>query len=63
MRLTLAAWRRARDITQDEMAKMLGISKPTYVRWEKNPGNITMFNAEKIADIFEVTLTDIIFSA
>lgn len=61
MRLELDAWRRARNITQDEMAKMLGISKATYIRWEKNPGNITMTNAKRIAEILEVSLSDIIF--
>lgn len=61
MKFKLAEWRRARNITQDEMAKRLDISKPTYVRWEKNPQNITMFYADKIAGILEAELTDIIF--
>ena len=61
MRLKLCEWRRARNITQETMAKRLGISKPTYFRWEKDPQNITMLNAEKIADILEVDLPDIIF--
>ena len=61
MKFKLAEWRRARNITQDEMAKRLDISKPTYVRWEKNPQNITMFYADKIAGILGAELTDIIF--
>ena len=61
MRLKLVEWRRARGITQDEMAKRLNISKPTYFRWEKDPQNITMYYAEQIAAILEVGLMDIIF--
>lgn len=61
MRLKLVEWRRARGITQDEMAKQLNISKPTYVRWEKKPQSISMCNALIIADIFETDLSSIIF--
>lgn len=61
MRLKLVEWRRARGITQDEMAKRLNISKPTYVRWERKPQNISMCYALIIADIFETDLSSIIF--
>lgn len=61
MRFKLVEWRRAKGITQDEMAKLLGISKPTYVRWEKAPENISMGFALKIASIFETDLSSIIF--
>lgn len=61
MKFKLVEWRRAKGITQDEMAKMLGISKPTYVRWERKPDNITIGFANKIAMIFETDLSNIIF--
>lgn len=61
MKLKLVEWRRARGITQEEMAKRLGISKPTYVRWEKKPENITVGFANKISVIFDVDLSAIIF--
>jgi DNA-binding XRE family transcriptional regulator len=61
MKLKLSAWRRAREITQDQMAKRLDISKPTYVRWEKEPQKITMYNAQKIADVLDTEIQDIIF--
>ena len=61
MKFKLVEWRRAKGITQDEMAKLLGISKPTYVRWEKTPENISMGFALKIASIFETDLSSIIF--
>lgn len=61
MRLKLCEWRRARGISQEEMAQKLDISKPTYFRWEKDPQNISIHNAERIAAILEVTIYDIIF--
>lgn len=61
VRLKLVEWRRARGISQPEMAKGLGISMPTYVRWEKNPGNIAISKAYDIAKILEVDIKDIIF--
>lgn len=61
MQLKLVEWRRARGISQPEMAKNIGISMPTYVRWEKDPGKITMAKASEIAKILEVDMSDIIF--
>lgn len=61
MKLKLVEWRRARNITQDDMAKRLEIAKPTYVRWERNPSLIRIDSAYKIASIFGVDITDIIF--
>lgn len=61
MKFKLVEWRRAKGITQDEMAKMLGISKPTYVRWERKPEEIRIGFANKIAMIFETDLSNIIF--
>ena len=57
----MVEWRRARGITQPEMAKLLDISLPTYVRWERDPGKIMISKCIEIARIFEVELKDIIF--
>ena len=43
------------------MAKALGISLPTYLRLEKNPGEIKIKDAFKIAEILDVNFNDIIF--
>ncbi len=59
--LKLSEWRRARAISQPEMAKQLGISMPTYVRWERNPGKIPIEKAYQIANILEVKINEIIF--
>ena len=63
MKLTLGAWRRARGISQDEMAKLCGVSAVTYRKWEQDPGSIKIDNAILIADKLQVSLDDIILSA
>lgn len=60
-RLTLRAWRRAKDITQEKMAELLGISTATYIAWEQNPENIKVSIAYKIADTLDVDIDEIQF--
>jgi transcriptional regulator with XRE-family HTH domain len=59
--LRLDEWRRARNISQKEMAKALNISLPTYIRLENNPENIKIGQAFIIAKRLDVSLDDIIF--
>ena len=60
--LTLAEWRRAKNISQSDMAKACGVHTNTYQHWEKKPSNISIINAEKIADRLGIAVSDIIFS-
>lgn len=61
MALTLRQWRRAKEITQHEMADKLGIHVMTYQNWEKEPGKISISNAVNIANILGLTVDDIDF--
>ncbi|MDO4924843.1 MAG: helix-turn-helix transcriptional regulator [Turicibacter sp.] len=47
------------NLTQKQLAKIIGVSTQTYVAWEANPGMIRNSHANKIADFFGVTLDDI----
>lgn len=58
-KLTLRQWRRVREITVLEMANRLGVSKPTYIAWERDPSKIRISYAEKIADILGVSREDL----
>jgi transcriptional regulator with XRE-family HTH domain len=60
MGLSLKAWRRARGVTQAEMAKLCEVAIPTYQKWEKNPGSIRIDNAIRIADKLQISLDDLI---
>ena len=63
MGLTLGAWRRARGISQDEMAKLCGVSVITYRKWEQDPGSIKIDSAILIADKLQISLDDIILQS
>lgn len=59
--LTLRAWRRAKEISQEEIAKRLGIHVNTYLNWEKKPQDISVDNAKRLSEILGVPLDDISF--
>lgn len=50
--------RKKRSITQEEMASQIGVSRPTYVQIEQGVREITVSEAQKIADFFEMTRDD-----
>ena len=61
MALTLRQWRRAKEITQEQMADVLGIHVNTYQNWEDAPEKISIEKALEIAKFFKVGLEDISF--
>ena len=61
--LTLKQWRRARDISQEKMAELLGIHINTYQKWEKEPEKISVSVADKIISILGSEPNDIIFKS
>lgn len=61
MAMSMKAWRRAKGLTQEEMAKMLGVHTNTYVSWEANPQNISISKCIEIANNLGVPFDDIIF--
>lgn len=60
--LTMRQWRRAKDITQEEMAKRLDVHINTYQNWEQNPEKISIANAIKITQVLDVPMNDISFT-
>lgn len=60
MKLSLDAWRRARGLSQSEVADGIGVHVNTYQRWEKNPGEIRYDKAIALADLLNIKLDDII---
>ncbi len=47
--------------SQREVAEHLGVSRPTYIKMEQNPGTITMEDAHKLAEFFGMSVDDIVF--
>ena len=62
MALTMRQWRRARDYSQEYMAKKLNVHINTYMNWEKAPDKIKINYAKQIADILAVPMNEIIFA-
>ena len=52
--------RELRNYTQEFMDDMLQISQSTYARYEKESGDLTISKLQKIVDILEVKIEDLI---
>lgn len=48
--------REDRDLTQEQLAKMLGYHTTTYKRWEENVHSIKLQDALNIAEFYNVSL-------
>lgn len=59
MRLTLKEWRRAKGISQEEMAEVCGVHLNTYRDWEEHPESIKLVHAVAIANRLGLQLRDI----
>lgn len=59
--LTLKEWRRAKEISLEKMAGLIGVSMNTYIRWEREPKKMPIEKAFDCAKVLEVDFNDIIF--
>ncbi|MDO8649632.1 MAG: helix-turn-helix domain-containing protein [Candidatus Peregrinibacteria bacterium] len=55
---TLRQLRTKRNISQEQLAVEIGVSRPTYLQIEKGERELTVTEAQKIAAIFGMTLED-----
>jgi transcriptional regulator with XRE-family HTH domain len=52
--------RKDRAMTQEFLASELGMSRPTYDKVERGEGDLTITQAQKLADIFGIAFEDLI---
>ncbi|MBI5375079.1 MAG: DUF4065 domain-containing protein [Candidatus Schekmanbacteria bacterium] len=52
--------RKKRNLTQENLASLLGISRPTYIQIERGDRELTVSEAKKLADLFGITSGDFI---
>lgn len=52
--------RELRNYTQDYMASKLDVSQSTYARFEKDDSDITISKLEKISEILDIKIQDLI---
>ncbi len=62
MKFTLKQARKHADKTQLEMARILGISRDTYIKLEHSPENVTIKQALIISDVTGIPYDDIFFA-
>lgn len=59
----LAILREKRSLTQDDVAKYLGISRPMISYYETAEREIPLLHLEKLADLFSVEVADLMEEA
>ena len=52
--------RKERNLTQEFLASQLGISRPTYIQIEQGKRDLTINEAKKLADVFNIHYEDFI---
>ena len=52
--------RTKRHISQEQLAEEIGVSRPTYLQIEKGERELTVSEAQKLAEIFGMTLEDLL---
>lgn len=52
--------RKAKKLTQEELAREIGISKITVLRWENGERQIKLDKAQKLADFFGVSIAHLL---
>ncbi len=48
--------RKLNNLTQRQVAEFLGISQPSYIRYENGKSEPTLANLIKLADLFDVSI-------
>lgn len=49
-----------RGLTKVQLAKELGVNKRTILRWEQDMMSMSLKNAVKIAEFFEISLDELV---
>ena len=63
IRISLAAARVNKNLSQRKMAEKLGVHEMTYAAWERNPEKIKVEMAEKISGITGIPTENLVFLA
>lgn len=59
MKLTLKKARLLAGLTQKEVADILGVHVQTYMKWERNPEDMSVGTAKQLSKIFNVDFEEI----
>jgi transcriptional regulator with XRE-family HTH domain len=56
----LRTWRSANNLTQERVADLLGVSQPTYNKWESGKSEVPFKYYATIAKVIEVKLSELV---
>lgn len=62
MKLTLKQARLFSELSQEELANLLGVHRQTYMKWEKKPEEMPMGKAVEFCRIVKVSIDEIFFT-
>ena len=60
-KISLEAARRNAGLTQSQVAKKIGVTKETVLRWEKNPEKALLGKIKKLCDLYKCSINNIFF--
>jgi len=61
VKMPLKAWRRAKGISAEEMARRLKVSRATVIRWESG-NSLSIKKAEDYCNLLGISLNDVEFN-
>ncbi|QMT32287.1 helix-turn-helix domain-containing protein [Alysiella filiformis] len=57
---TIKMLREVKNWSQEEMAEKLSISKSSYARWESGENQLKLHQLEKVAEVFQIDVLDLL---
>lgn len=60
-KITLAAARKNKNLTQQEVADFIGVCKGSIVKWENGYAEPSVSKALKLCALYEMSINDILF--
>lgn len=57
---TIKMLREVKNWSQEEMSEKLNISKSSYARWENGESQLKLHQLEKLADVFQIDVLDLL---
>jgi DNA-binding XRE family transcriptional regulator len=57
---SLRELREKHTLTQEQMAQIVGVSRPTYIRLENDRTDLSLKQAQKVAEYFHISLDDLV---
>lgn len=58
MKQTLVAWRKGRDLTQAELADLIGVTRKTVNAWENGRGEPSVTELYKLEKVLKLNPSD-----